>query len=345
MHENLAQVYICPKTRGSLKLVRTNGRDQEIVQGTFMSSDGTVYPIEDGIPYFIFPGQLGDKELQTQNQYDNYYTAEFYQNAIDWQFASLYEDEHRVREFMVDQLALKPDACVLEVGCGTGMDSFRIAQRLFQGGELFLQDLARRMVTITRDRLSRDYDDLSLACTLHYFVSSATYLPFPDDYFDAVFHFGGFNNFEHPKAAFAEFARVTKTGGKVVVGDEGVAPWLRGTTFGEIVITNNPLFKDRAPLEHLPDSARDVTVRWIMANCFYLIDFVVGDGPPKLNLNLPHKGRRGGTMRTRYYGQLEGVTVETKELAWKAAERRGISMHEWLDRLVRAAAERDLEDE
>jgi hypothetical protein len=36
------------------------------------------------------------------------------------------------------------------------------------------------------------------------------------------------------------------------------------------------------------------------------------------------------------------VTVESKQLALEAAERAGLSMHEWLDRAVRREAERDL---
>ena len=294
----LEQVYVCPKTKARLRLEREDDvSNPEVVQGRLISQEGTEYPIEDGIPYFIFPGQLGDLETKSQSEYDHVYTEEFYQNAIDWQFASLYEDEDRVREFMTDQLHLTPNARVLELSCG-----------------------------------------------LNYFASSAALLPFSDGYFDAVFHFGGFNDFEDPKAAFEELARVVKKGGKVVVGDESVAPWLTGTTFGKITCTNNPLFEYEAPLDALPESARDVTVRWIIGNCFYLFDFRVGDGPPQLNLDLPHKGRRGGTLRSRYYGRLEGVTPETKELALAAVERRGCSMYEWLERLVREAAERDLAD-
>lgn len=339
----LEQVYVCPKTRSRLRLERDDdASDAGVLQGRLRSQEGTVYPIEDGIPYFIFPGQLSELETKTQSEYGGIYDEQFYQNAIDWQFASMYEDEHRVRESMIDQLDLKPDARVLEVGCGTGLDSFRIAQRLDKKGTLFLQDLSRQMVSITRDRLAREKEGLDLSCGLEFFASSAARLPFPEDYFDAVFHFGGFNNFEDPKAAFVEFARVVKEGGKVVVGDESVAPWLAGHTFGEIVCTNNPLFEYEAPLDALPESARDVTVRWIIGNCFYLIDFRVGNGPPELDLDLPHKGRRGGTMRSRYYGMLEGVTPETKELARAVVEKRGCSMHEWLDRLVREAAERDL---
>jgi hypothetical protein len=123
-----------------------------------------------------------------------------------------------------------------------------------------------------------------------------------------------------------------------VVGDESVGPWLRDQEFGKIVTTNNPLFGNKLPIETLPASARDVTVRWIMSNCFYVMTFRKGDGPPPLNLDLPHKGWRGGTMRSRYFGVLEGVTPEAKELARKAAAKAGVSLHEWLDRLVKQKA-------
>ncbi|HNB23630.1 MAG TPA: methyltransferase type 11, partial [Candidatus Melainabacteria bacterium] len=83
-------------------------------------------------------------------------------------------------------------------------------------------------------------------------------------------------------------------------------------------------------------------VRWLLGSCFYLIDFRVGNGPPPLNLDLPHKGRRGGTMRTRYFGQLEGVSTEAKELAMEAAKKKNVSLHAWLDELVRSAAQKDL---
>jgi hypothetical protein len=79
-----------------------------------------------------------------------------------------------------------------------------------------------------------------------------------------------------------------------------------------------------------------------MANCFYVITFRKGDGLPPLNLDLPHKGWRGGTMRSRYFGVLEGVTPEAKELTRKAAASVGLSVHEWLDRLVRKQAAEDI---
>jgi SAM-dependent methyltransferase len=204
-----------------------------------------------------------------------------------------------------------------------------------------MQDLSPGMLRTCVRTMTDRVTALGLSCNLEYSVSNATALPFPADAFDAVFHFGGFNLFGDLRHAAAELTRVAKPGGRVLFGDEAVAPWLKGSEFDAVVSTNNPLFKAETPLAVLPESARDVTVRWILGNCFYLIGFRKGDGPPTLNLDLPHKGWRGGTMRTRYYGQLEGVTLEAKAHAKAAAARAGVSMHEWLDHLIKTTAERE----
>jgi hypothetical protein len=78
---------------------------------------------------------------------------------------------------------------------------------------------------------------------------------------------------------------------------------------------------------------------------FYLIDFIVGDGPPTGNFDYPIPGPRGGTLRSRYLGQLEAVTLETKELAHKAHTKRGLSMHDWLESVVKEAALKELKSE
>jgi hypothetical protein len=138
--------------------------------------------------------------------------------------------------------------------------------------------------------------------------------------------------------AIAEMARVVRVGGKVVFGDEGVAPWLREKPHGQILMNSNRLYKYTPPMDKLPECASDACVRWFLGNAYYTIDFRVGDGPPRLDLDLPVLGRRGGTHRTRHYGVLEGVTPEAKAMAERAAKASGLSMHEWLDRAVRTAA-------
>jgi hypothetical protein len=53
-------------------------------------------------------------------------------------------------------------------------------------------------------------------------------------------------------------------------------------------------------------------------------------------MDIAHKGRRGGSMRTRYFGQLEGVTAESKKFVLEDSERMGISIHDWLEQVIKA---------
>lgn len=336
MKRDLLNVYVCPVDHSRLSSSSPAG---EIFKGELRSEAGSRYKVHEGIPVLLSASLMAEAEQATQGEYDAA-AEQKYDAAVDWLFKSFYENEDEVREMMIDLLRLGREAKVLEIGAGTGRDSFRIARRLGKTGEFFVQDLSEQMLLKARARLaeSRNIRE-SLHPSINYLVSTARYLPFRDGYFDAVFHFGGFNTFSDPRKTLAEMTRIVKNGGRIVVGDESLPPWLEGTEFGEILLTNNPLFKNKAPLQSLPTGAREVTIRWILGGCFYLIDFTVGDGPPPINLDLPHKGWRGGTMRTRYYGQLEGVSLESREKAIAAARRCGISVHEWLDAVVRKAAE------
>ena len=324
----------CPQTRSTLRLVDPVSEHGEVIAGTLVSDDNRRYAIEQGIPNFVDAAQLSPLEARTRKEYDLVADG-IYDAAVDWQFAAMYEDEDAVRESMVDMLELRPNAVVLEVGCGSGRDSFRIARRLYASARLHMQDLSPGMVHACARRMADRSRSGTFACAVDYSASNATALPFPDGAFDAVFHFGGFNQFGDLRAAAGELTRVARRGGRIVIGDEAVAPWLKGTEFDGIVTTNNPLFKADVPLTSLPESARNVVVRWIIGNCFYVMAFTKGDGPPPLNMDLPHQGWRGGTMRTRYFGLLEGVTPEAKALVKDLAAASGTSVHEWLDTLIK----------
>ena len=78
-----------------------------------------------------------------------------------------------------------------------------------------------------------DYNQNKSVC---FTISNALDLPYKDDYFDAVFHFGGINLFGDVAVAIAEMDRVCKTGGNVLFGDESVASHLREHDYGKMFI-------------------------------------------------------------------------------------------------------------
>jgi SAM-dependent methyltransferase len=221
---------------------------------------------------------------------------------------------------------------VLITGCGTGDDIFAVRDLLGTEGAIFASDLAPEMVMASHDALVHRSSEGK--CPVSLSVANACKLPFNDGFFDASFHFGGINLFDDLTGAIAEMARVTKDGGRVVFGDEGIAPWMRDTEYGRMVIENNRLWASETPLNHLPMSAVNPSVSWVLGNCFYVIEFDKDSSGPFINPDIPHVGRRGGTMRTRYHGRLEGVSLELKGRVLRAAAEEKISVAEWLEKAI-----------
>ena len=328
--------YRCPLSLERLCLENTISENGKIVSGDLCINEVPKYRINDGIPDFRVSSKLPKVVKDTLSYYEK--EADVYDKYLPLTFATFNVDEYEIRNQMVDLLCLEPKNKVLETGCGTGRDTEIIASRLKHGGELHAQDLSPSMLKQAKQKLEI-YDK---QIQLEFSIGDATYLPYPDNYFDAAYHFGGLNTFGDIKKAFNEISRVVKVGGKVVVGDESMPPWLRESEFGKILINSNPHYKYNLPLQLLPECARDVNLRWIIGGVFYLFDFTVGDGAPDADYDFAIPGPRGGSHRTRYYGNLEGVTSEAKALAIKAQKLSGKSMHEWLTDVIKSAASSEL---
>ncbi|HET9097638.1 MAG TPA: methyltransferase domain-containing protein [Candidatus Baltobacteraceae bacterium] len=336
MHIADAQVYRCPETGEPLALTIKEQRADEVIAGEFRAPNGAVYAIEDAIPDLTFPPVLREEDAFARRTYDT--VADVYDAYLPLTFKTFSCEESVERNRMVDRLRLQPGQRVLEVGAGTGRTSAYIAERLQGNGHIYVHDISRGILGKAVERLASEPVKTS------FLLSNGVYLPFPAGYFDAVFHFGGLNMFSDVRRGLSEMSRVVRPGGRVVVGDESIPPWLRDTELARILINSSSHFACPLPIADIPIQARDVVIEYIMGEVFYLISFTVGVGEPTANLDLEIPGARGGTHLTRMYGQLEGVTATTKELALKAREKKGVSMHKWLDEVVRQAAQRDLEE-
>lgn len=330
-------LFVCPETRQPLTLQATEEVEGEIIAGLLVAPNGREYHIRDGVPDLTYPPALSAQDEAARAFYDG--RAEAYDQNLHLTFKTHGEDEQQVRNRFIAALELQPAARVLEVSCGTGRDSEIIAARLSAEGRLCLQDISFAMLDRCRQRLAH------VEVPITYSLSNACYLPFPDGYFDAVYSFGGLGEFSDIKRSLAEMVRVSKVGAKIVVGDESMPPWLRETEFAKILTTTNKQFMAPVPLAEMPVEAREVCLRWVIGGVFYLLEFKVGAGEPTGDFDFEIPGPRGGTYRTRYLGQLEGVTPETKRLAEQARAKKGVSMHRWMDEVVRQAAERDLREE
>ncbi|MBK0391935.1 class I SAM-dependent methyltransferase [Ramlibacter algicola] len=292
---------------------------------------GHEFPFAPGTQVPVFA-----KEPPGANEYAAQNAAEVHDNALRWVFNTFRSDEATLRENLVRRLALRPGLRVLVTGAGAGNDLPYLARALQGRGDIHAQDFAQEMLLAGEQR-HRALQTADLRLTFS--VSDATNLPFADGWFDAAYHFGGINLFPDIARGMAEMARVVRPGGRVVIGDEGVAPWLRDTDYGRMLVRNNALYACEVPLRHLPAVATGVELTWELGQCFWVIAFDVAEAPPAIDIDVPHVGTRGGSIRTRYFGQLEGIDPALRDKLYQEAARRGLSRVEFLESLLRGGLE------
>jgi len=103
---------------------------------------------------------------------------------------------------------LEPGAAILEVGCGSGVSTKLLAERL-RPRRLVAIDTDPSMIRLARRRVRRVIastpTDLALA--------DATRMAFPDREFDAVFEVGVIHHVPEWRAALREIGRVLRPGG------------------------------------------------------------------------------------------------------------------------------------
>lgn len=250
-----------PTTRDALQLAAepdARGRLQEVLVNP---QTGQRFPIRDGIPMFL-EDEVSGSNKRYQTMYDRF--APFYDLATwlysRWKGMSV---EMRLREYL-DELEVAAGSLVLEVSVGTG----RNLRFLPPSARFFGLDISWGMLKRCQRNTAKWKRDAVL------FMGTAEQLPFRDEAFDVVFHFGGINFFNDKAAAIREMIRVAKPGTKFVIGDENEALARKyeglpvaGEWYG------NRMSGITAPVDLLPPETEDVRVKDIAGGDLYCLSF------------------------------------------------------------------------
>jgi arsenite methyltransferase len=144
--------------------------------------------------------------------------------AIGWyKIQSSRDGKLRLRERLLDQLALKGDEKVLDVGCGRGLLAIGAAKRLKTGKVTGIdlwnpQDLSGNSADAAKENAKAE----GVSDRVRFETGDARKLVYPDSHFDAVVSVNAFHTLSDDREreqALHETFRVLKPGGRLVIFD------------------------------------------------------------------------------------------------------------------------------
>jgi len=255
--------------------------------------------------------------------------AEIHDNSLIWLCKTNKISEKFFRNNIISKLGIKKDSKILIVGAGAGNDIPFIKKKIGTKGKIYAQDISEPMILEAAKRYNFKNNS-----KINFSVSDACDLPYQDKMFDITFHFGGINLFSNIKKGINEMSRVTKLNGTIMFGDEGIGEWLRSTTNSKALINNNSLYSFRPPISYLPLNSKNVTIEWVLNNTFYIVKFKRGEEDWSIDRNVEHKGIRGGSIKTRYFGKLEGINPILKNKFYKKIKMQNKSRVSVIEKII-----------
>ena len=202
-------------------------------------SDGMVLASVDGIASFVHPASLDRLDARTHRRYERIAPVNgLGERVLGWMLTGA--EESAGRREIVALSGLARGMRLLEVSPGPGVFQPLLREAVGPEGEIAALDLSLNMLRQCRKRHARMHIEL-----IH---ADAQKLPFADECFDGLFHFGGVNPFNEPARALAEFVRVVRKGGTVIWDGERMSPPFRRPLGRRIRPSLDPGFASAPPV-------------------------------------------------------------------------------------------------
>ncbi len=215
-----------------------------------------------GIPTFLKEGDVVGQNAKYQKMYDN---IGRFTGSVFWFICRLFRlDMVSKRKELLSELVIRSKDKVLETSIGAGAN----IAALPLDAEYVGVDISIEML-----RACQKYSLLK-PYHLQLVHANAEKLPFRDESFDVVFHFGGINFFNDIPGAIREMIRVAKPGAQILIGDETqihVESWYSKLPFVKKYFCDTPPVLP--PMDAIPSQIKDAKLSYKWAGTMYVITF------------------------------------------------------------------------
>jgi len=198
-----------PLTRDPLEFLHDLGANAQTQDVLINKNTGTKYPIINGIPSFLADDEIAGSNKKYKDLYDR--IARGYDISEVIGAALMYGGRDKIRRAILKDINVKDGDMFLEVSIGTGTN---IKYLYHPTAKFYGLDISMEML----GQCQRNSKKWKMEAEL--FHGTAESLPFRDEVFDIVFHFGGINFFNDKAAAIQEMIRIAKPGTTIYIGDE-----------------------------------------------------------------------------------------------------------------------------
>jgi len=258
MNEVLLDRLVNPRTGNRLSL-----RDGRLMDAATEEE----FQVQRGIPVMVRDEDVTGQNEKYQGMYNR--LSHFY-DAMVLVYAKVFRGAYEVGDALAADLSPGADDEVLEVSVGTGNQIQNLVGHGYQARFTGL-DLSMGMLGKCQAKMKK------LSVEVDLVQGNAEQLPFRQELFDVVFHFGGINFFNDREQAIREMIRVAKPGARIFIGDES-AGFIRSqpSWLNRLMGLPDPAKEAevyQAPVDLVPKEMEDLTCRKLWNGRLYWLSF------------------------------------------------------------------------
>jgi len=210
MRKSLLNILVDPVSKKPLDLhIHKEDTENNIIEGTFVSSSGESYPIISGIPRFVTTADIGQR--QTEGSFAFKWKDKNVHKTPTTHYRQWLAQKYGFNTLKGMQDYFRARECILDIGCGNGYSSMVWLESQWQGdckGQWCGADIS--------SAIDVAQEQLGMIPGTHFIQADLMGLPFGEKTFDTIFSEGVLHHTPSTERALKNVSKYLKPGGEIL---------------------------------------------------------------------------------------------------------------------------------